>query len=255
MIYIELDQEFLGYNSGSSDGTQSKYYKDGYWYKSDLVGNEGEVEYLCSGILQFSNLDKNEYVVYEQINMNGRNGCRSKNFLKENESFITFDRLHKNTTGISMHKKISGFDKTEEQAKYVIDFIKAICEIDVREYLSKVFTLDYIILNEDRHFNNLGIIMNEDGEYRTAPIFDNGKSLLNGNFSVKSNLPISENVKRVIARPFGGTHKKQYELFGKGFDLNIDNAIKWVKSQSDSNTKDILLYQLAVFGEKSERME
>lgn len=247
MIYVELDKTFLVYNSGTSDGTQSKYFKDGYWYKTDLSGNEGEVEYLCSGVLQFSTLNTDEYVVYEHVKINEKKGCRSKNFLEKDESFITFNRLHKNTTGVSLHKKIMEYSELTEQITYVIDFIRLMCDIDVTDYLRKIFTLDYIILNEDRHFNNLGIIMREDGCYRTAPIFDNGKSLLNGNFSIKSNLPISENVKRVVARPFGGTHKKIFEFFGKGFDLDISNAIEWVRSQRGSYTKDVLLYQLTMF--------
>lgn len=244
MIYIELDRSYLVHNSGTSEGTQSKYYKDGYWYKTDLAGNEGEVEFLCSGILQFSSLCSDEYVRYEQAEINGRRGCRSKNFLGDNESFVTFDRLHKNTTGIPMHKKINEFSNLPEQVDYVVGFMKFVCSIDVTDYLRKIFTLDYIILNEDRHFNNLGIIMKEDGSYRTAPIFDNGKSLLNGNFSIKDNLPISENVKRVISRPFLGSHRKAFEYFGKGFDLDINDAIAWLEKQPYSYVRQVLIYQV-----------
>ena len=42
-----------------------------------------------------------------------------------------------------------------------------------------MFILDYLILNEDRHLNNFGIIRNVDTLkwLDVAPIFDNGQSL------------------------------------------------------------------------------
>lgn len=48
-----------------------------------------------------------------------------------------------------------------------------------RENLEKMFMLDYIMLNEDRHLNNFGIIRNvKTLEWvRTCPIFDTGRSM------------------------------------------------------------------------------
>lgn len=48
-----------------------------------------------------------------------------------------------------------------------------------REEIENMFILDYIMLNEDRHLNNFGIIRNvEDLSWiGTAPIFDTGESL------------------------------------------------------------------------------
>ena len=73
---------------GSSKGTQPKYYEDGYWYKVNNVGYEGLAERLASMLHSHSNI-KN-FVEYEQCMINGRPGCRSKNFVQENESFISF---------------------------------------------------------------------------------------------------------------------------------------------------------------------
>lgn len=247
MFKVQLNDEVTVDASGTSDGTQVKYYQDGYWYKIDMLGNEGEVEYLCSGILKFSTLKKSEFVVYERGLINDKNGCRSKNFLKGEETFITFNRLHKNIYGIPMHEKINRLNSLEEKIEYVKYFVQSICNIDVTDYLKKTFTLDFIILNEDRHFNNLGIVMKADGSYRTAPIFDNGKSLLNGNYSVKRNMPIAENVKRVISRPFGGTHIKVMKYLGKGFDIDFDSAVEWLEKQADSYSKEVLKYQIKEF--------
>ena len=50
---------------------------------------------------------------------------------------------------------------------------------NAREEIENMFILDYIMLNEDRHLNNFGIIRNvEDLSWvGTAPIFDTGESL------------------------------------------------------------------------------
>lgn len=50
---------------------------------------------------------------------------------------------------------------------------------DAREKLENMFILDFLILNEDRHLNNFGIIrdVNTLKWIDVAPIFDNGQSL------------------------------------------------------------------------------
>ena len=50
---------------------------------------------------------------------------------------------------------------------------------NAREQIENMFILDYIMLNEDRHLNNFGIIRNVDdlSWVGTAPIFDTGESL------------------------------------------------------------------------------
>ena len=48
-----------------------------------------------------------------------------------------------------------------------------------REKIENMFILDYLIMNEDRHLNNFGIIrdVNTLKWIDVAPIFDNGQSL------------------------------------------------------------------------------
>lgn len=86
--------------------------------------------------------------------------------------------------------------------------------------------------------------MTEEGSYKPTPIFDNGKSLLNCNQSGNRNLPIEENVKRVVARPLSGSHKVMYEHFGNGFELDIEKALEWLKTEPDSFYKKVLVFRL-----------
>lgn len=244
MFDIKITDDFLVDTQGTSDGTQLKFYKDGYWYKEDNEGCEGEVEYLVSNLLTFSNLRAEEYVVYEQGKINGRSGCRSKTFLKGEESFITLERLHQNVTGIPLFERIKKMNGIKESAPYVINFFKQTLGLDLTNYFKKVFTLDFIVLNEDRHFHNLGIIMDGEGRYRVAPIFDNGKSLLNCNPSINRDRPIGENIERVTARPFSGSHKIMFEYIGKGFELDFDKALDWIKDEKESFYLNVLSYRL-----------
>lgn len=243
MLKVELDSDYIIQDSGTSEGTQIKYKKDGYWYKLDRDGNEGLVEYLTSKLLSFSDLKKDDYIDYDQVLINGKTGCRSADYLSEGESFITIYRLYYNEFGRNLSEVLSGFDSMEERIEHTVSFVRKATGLDIGSYLSKVFTLDRIILNEDRHVNNLAIIGNDTG-YRVAPIFDNGRSLLTANVSVNWNFDMKENVRRVIAKPFSGSHESMYRYFGKGFKINKKKALEWLEKEKASRERDVLIYQI-----------
>ena len=121
--------------------------------------------------------------------------------------------------------------------------MKEYTSLNIKDYLAKIFTLDRIILNEDRHVNNLAVISDNNG-FRTAPVFDNGRSLLTANVSVKQNYSIEENVKRVIARPFSGSHEAMYQYFGDGFKLDYEKALEWLEKEEKSYERDVLIYMI-----------
>ncbi len=229
--------------SGTSEGSQEKYYKDGYWYKENKHGDEARAEYLSSRLLTFSSLQPSEYILYEMGTINGKKGCRSKNFLGEEEELITFYRLYFNETGEDLSKKYMGYGSAEERIAFTIDEMKRITGLDVCDYLRKIITLDRIILNEDRHVNNLALVYGEKG-FRPAPIFDNGISLLTANRSVSMQTPMKDNVRKVVARPFSGDFEKMYSCLGKGFELNTEDAIAWLQTEGMSFEREVLLYQL-----------
>ena len=238
-----IDNNYIVIQEGTSEGTQIKYRKDGFWYKKDNRGNEGRAEYLVSKFMEFTSLEPSEFVKYEEGTINGKAGCRSRNFLGEEDELITFYRLYYNEVGKDLSKVIANMETMEERIEYVTDFIKQSCGIDIQSYLSKVLTLDMICLNEDRHLNNLAVIM-RGNQFYPAPIFDNGISLLTANQSVNWHFPIEENVKRVVARPFCGSHEKMVKYFGKGFNVDIDKALAWLEIEAESREKEVLKYQI-----------
>ena len=244
MFDISIDEKFIVTQEGTSEGTQIKYKKDGYWYKLDSKGNEGLCEYLVSKLLTFSSLDENEFVLYEQGFINGKKGCRSKDFIKnEDEELITLYRLYYNETGRNLAEVLGKFDNVGKRIEYTIDFVKKSTDYDILDYFKKIFTLDRITLNDDRHVNNLALLGTNNG-FKSAPVFDNGKSLLTANVSYNKNFSMEENVKRVIARPFSGSHQEMFDYFGEGFKLDKDNALKWLEAEPASLEKDVLIYQI-----------
>lgn len=243
MFKEEIGNEYIVIQEGTSEGTQIKYKKDNFWYKKDNRGQEGLTEYLVSKFLEFTSLKNEEYISYEKGTINGSNGCRSKNFLGIDDELITFYRLYYNEVGKDLSKVISTMDTMEERIDFVVDFIKESCNLDIREYLSKILTLDMIVLNEDRHLNNLALIMRGD-EFLPAPIFDNGVSLLTANQSVNWNFDMKDNVKRVIARPFSGSHENMVKHLGIGFKVDFEQAVTWLSEEPESIERDVLMYQL-----------
>ncbi len=230
---IEIDSRYIVTDSGTSDGTQIKYFYENKWYKIDRYGGEGAAEELASKILELSDMPANQFVKYDQISINGKSGCVSKNFLKENESFITLYRLYSNLRGSDLATVTSRMDY-DEAIDYVLEFIRDATSLDLKEYLANIFTLDALILNEDRHFNNLGLIY--DGKtFRPAPIFDNGKSLFIGNKSFDPSRSMKENKKDAFAKGFSGSFSLNLSHLKKYASLHIN----YDKLASYLNTKDL----------------
>jgi hypothetical protein len=100
-------------------------------------------------------------------------------------------------------------------------------------------------LNEDRHLNNLGLICTGE-RFTPAPIFDQGLSLLTANQSVNWRLPMEENVRRVVVRPFSGSHGKMWKYFGEGFRVDVQAALEWLQTEPQSKEKEVLEYQVRI---------
>ena len=230
---ITIEPQYLITDSGTSDGTQIKYYYDNKYYKIDRYGGEGAAEELASKILELSNFPEDKYVKYEQILINNSLGCVSHNFLKENESLISFYRLYSNVQGGDLATITSKMDY-DEAIDYVVEFMFRITNLDIKEYLANTLTLDALILNEDRHFNNLGLIY-DGNTFRTAPIFDNGKSLFIGNSRYDQTKPINSNKQFAFAKGFSGS----FELNLKHLQNYATLSIDYKKITEYLNTKDL----------------
>lgn len=241
---IELANEYIINTDGTSDGSQTKYYKDGIWYKVDRFGGEGEAERLCTILLECSNLSAESFIHYEPAIINGLAGCLSADYLKPDESFVSIYRLYQNTHGGDIAQFLSKMDY-DDAIEYVLSFVREQTSLDIREYLANIFFLDMIILNEDRHFNNLNVIY-DGSRFKPAPIFDNGKSLLVGNRDINYNAPIRENVKKAHSKSFSGSFELNYNYLKDNCSLKFDfpRIKSLLQAEPDSFYKKVLEYRI-----------
>lgn len=242
---LSISDEFLVRTSGTSDGTQDKYFYNDVWYKLDRYGGEGIAETAASMILRESGLPPELFVEYKPCLINGKGGCYSKNFLKENESFITLYRLYKNVSGRDLAAVCAKMDY-DDAIEYVLNFVKKQTHLDLHEYLANTFFLDMLILNEDRHFNNLGIIFNEKN-FRPAPIFDNGKSFLIGNQRAKKCNTLKEKISTAYAKAFSPSFQTNFNYLKKYCTLKLSpSVIEKIEGLDNSELSEILKETIAL---------
>lgn len=139
------------------------------------------------------------------------------------ENFIT-----KDTELISAHRVMQLRTKANHENFYLhyVNICRDIGVPDIVSELDKMIILDYIIANEDRHFNNFGLIRNADTlEWIcAAPIYDSGNSL-------GYNRPAHHLDRPVECKPFKKHFNEQLRLVSSfdGIDLKkldgIENEI------------------------------
>ena len=205
MSMIDLDNSFVRVNNeSSSKGNQKKFYKDGYWIKLD---NEKCFEGLAEEFASVfaSCIVDFPHVVYntEVFNYNDDiyNGCYSQNMLTPVTEFISLKRLLRQNN-IPLNIFLVNNDATEPIER-VVNEILNITGINIFSYLNRLLFFDTLIINEDRHYMNLGVCKTE-GIFSEAPCFDNGSSLFCVNWSYRKKKSLDENLASIksAARPF-----------------------------------------------------
>ena len=99
---------------------------------------------------------------------------------------------------------------------------------DVVPFLDRMIVIDYIIANEDRHFNNFGVLRNaETLEWLgMAPIYDSGSSL------GYDKMPAQIYAEReVICKPFKKSHTEQ---------LKLVSSFKWINFTELSDVRELI---------------
>ncbi len=250
MSSYEMSTADMVSTMGSSKGTQIKFYKDGYWYKIDETGREGLAEFLVSKVLGCSNVPSENYVSYEmcEIELNGKvyNGCRSESFLKDNEQYISYDKLYSMYHNQELGGIISLKPDPAARIGFVADFIQSKTGLDIHDYISATLSLDMFTVNPDRHFNNLGVIVNTaEGTYRNPPIFDNGAALLTNISKFPPGINIMETCQTIVGRPFAASLEYQAVCAGLNLEIDFGKLKKELKSIALPETREIrvLRYQ------------
>lgn len=165
----------------ASKGDQSKWKVGNLWIKADTQGFEGLAEEFSSLFLScIENIDHVPYYTctIEKENGGRARGCYSESMFRNiDEVYITFHKLYEQM-GL-LFEEILEKQSTKERILGTVEYIQSNYGVDITEYLIKTLYIDAMIINEDRHPSNLGLIKDiETNEYRIAPIFDNGLAFL-----------------------------------------------------------------------------
>lgn len=204
--------------STSSKGDQSKWHIDGKWIKQDSRGYEGEAEVLASQLLEFSTLNQDEFVKYYSCKIilpsgEGAMGCYSYDFRSSLQE-VTLERLFEANFDSTDELLNSTSLSTEEKFGSILQLIKKYTGLDARNEISRMLAFDALLLNEDRHTSNIVFLYNPlNEEWRLAPIFDNGLSLLSDTKDYPLGKPLSVLMREVKAKPFSSSFTKQLSLY------------------------------------------
>ncbi len=208
----------------SSKGNQEKWRDGGRWYKLDQFGYEGLAETVISRLLERSGIETDtpfRFVRYrpERMNVHGRdrNGCSSADFLHPGESIITLSHLFKRE-GRPLGDVPARLSGDKKRIELLASETAALTGLErFPQYLTLLFEVDALFLNDDRHLNNIAVL-EKDGLFDYCPIFDNGAGLLSNVQTAPMDVVPAALIRSARARPFNTTFNRQVihsrNLFG-----------------------------------------
>ncbi len=200
----------------SSKGNQEKWLEDGRWYKLDQFGYEALAEVFTSMLLEYSNIERDTPFPFtrykmERLHVHGRDrtGCSSENFLRPGESLITLSRLFRQHLGNPLTHTLERLSSDKKRMAYLAEATAEITGLEeFPQYLTLLFEIDALVLNNDRHLNNIAVISQSNG-FHYCPIFDQGAGLLSNIMYAPMDIVPQSLIASVKARPFQTTFNRQ----------------------------------------------
>ncbi len=200
----------------SSRGNQEKWLDNGKWYKVDQFGYEALAEVFTSLLLEHSNIERDTpftFVRYtmEEVIVHGRRrtACSSPDFLPPNTSIITISQLFKLFLGRSLSGKLSSISSDKQRMLYLAEAAADITGLGLfPQYLTLLFEIDSLVINDDRHLNNIAVLARDTG-FDYCPIFDQGAALLSNTKYCPMEIEPRSLIKAQVARPFNTTFNRQ----------------------------------------------
>ena len=249
IIHIPIDAERI--ISTSSKGDQSKWRIGNKWVKQNARGYEGQAEVLASLVLKCSTLPSANYVIYQPCTIqlaDGEqfNGCFSQDF-RGTKQEVTLERLFEanfsSTDPITNNQTLS----TTEKFNQLMAQVEQFTGLDVRQKIAQLFAFDALILNEDRHTNNILFLYDpKEKTWELAPIFDNGLSLLSDEKDYPPGKPLTILKRKVKAKPLNSSFTKQLALYEGPPFISKEKLLTAIEQSpyDFGRAKDVLLSQL-----------
>ena len=216
----------------SSKGNQEKWFDKATnkWYKLDQFGYEALSETLISEMLKKSNLNEDVFFDFaeykmEKICVHGRErtACSSESFMKEGQSLVTLSHLFSRYLNVSLKEKLEKLSSDKKRIEYLGRMTAEFTGLErFPQYLTLLFEIDALFLNDDRHLNNIAVI-EKNGAFGYCPVFDNGAGLLSNVQLSPMDIEPEALIKATVARPFNISFTRQMNtargLWGSQFKM------------------------------------
>lgn len=219
----------------SPKGNQDKWVANGYVFKRDNLISESLSEYLVSIFLESSNSP----IPFIPYRLSGGGVCSCPSY-KPRYDFIPFAKLLDAYFYVQprrvriVNKRVSVFNywhKTFWSRYSVSDRINFIVNLfgeygisrdETIRYLTCMVELDTLMLNIDRHFNNFGLMYdNQNKKYITSILFDNGLSLCAG-YGVLGSIQDMSDLRKIKMQPLSSrisANRNSLPTFRFSFDV------------------------------------
>jgi hypothetical protein len=194
----------LASEGGSSRGYAKKVKVGDIWYKVSAGAFNAQAEVVASRLAKYTNVGK--AVEYEMCLVNGCYATMSGDFLRGRES-ETVKSLHAKVTGEPIEPMLETM-----QGERLFEYVKNIVlrgigldmtETDIFRQLSLLLRFDALVMNDDRHFNNVKFVYSA-GKWELTPAYDFDCSF----FSCAEDLG-NLSYENARAKPFFDTHEEQ----------------------------------------------
>ena len=215
MMEITIPENDFIILGGSSRGYAKKALVGDKWYKVSAGAFNAQAEVIASRLAAYTNLTG--FIKYEMCLVNGEYATISKDYIC-GRRYETLKGLHARVTGSpieSVTQHLSGADLLYYTRKLIL----AELGYDMIPALSMLLQFDALVLNEDRHFNNI-LFIQDKGKWELSPAFDFDCAL----FSCVEDLDRLESYTSP-ALPYCGTHKEQLELMYSVSDVRLEMKV------------------------------
>lgn len=194
----------------TSKGVQPKRIVGDTFIKYDSNGYEGLCEIIAYHLLTQTNLAEYRYAEYYPLETEG---CKSPRFAEESE-IVTLYRALTHYYSMPLDRIIEQYVNTYDILTFswydfILDFIQTRFKYDARDFFSLLFEFDRLILNTDRHYNNI-VFVKSEGNYSPI-VFDHGAAFCSDKQLFNSN-DILADLKYALCKPFNEDFDKQVEL-------------------------------------------
>lgn len=200
----------------SSKGNQEKWQDGDRWFKLDQFGYEALAETFTSLLLEHSSMERDtpfRFTRYrmERLHVHGRDrtGCSSADFLSPGESIVTLSHLFRQQLGHPLTVELNRLSSDKKRIAFLAEETAAITGLsNFPQYLTLLFEIDSLVVNDDRHLNNIAVIQRGD-RFDYCPVFDQGAGLLSNTQLLQMDIAPTALIRTLQARPFQTTFNRQ----------------------------------------------